>query len=208
MKDSLAKALPAKRPILSFPFGRMGVRYVDYKVQMRMLIALVAMELTIISVGLAYLYYRFASIIDANIYRIHKQASTDVFSVMLQETTWVLSVSVLINLAALLIADRVWIRYVRSIVGAFGSQADRIADLDFRVDHPELETQHESIDMIQTWYRGERQRSMEIRTALNAIVLNDVDDPEGRERIRGHLVTIQKLLPPYSRRFVGRIRRS
>ncbi|HAT50901.1 MAG: hypothetical protein HQL07_14160 [Nitrospirae bacterium] len=195
----------AKRPILSFSFSQLGIRYVDYKIQMRMLLALLILELTIISLGLVYLYHRFSTLIDANIYRIHKDTSSDVFTIMLHETGWVVGVSLLVNLVALLIADRLWVNYVRSILMSFGSHADRIADLDFRDQHPNLTNKHKSLDMIQAWSRGERQRALDIRSAVGAIDLNQVNDQSSWKRIRNHLITIQKLLPPYSSRFIGKI---
>ncbi|MBF0146609.1 MAG: hypothetical protein HQL84_16625 [Magnetococcales bacterium] len=194
----------AKRPILTFSFSQLGMRYVDYKIQMRMLLALVVMELGIISVGLFYLYHRFSTLIDANLYRIHRQASSDMFTLLLYETGWVIGVSLLVNLAALFIADRLWVNYVHSILMAFGLHADQIADLDFRDQHSNHAPKHESLDMIQMWQQGERQRALAIRAAIHAIDPDAVDDPHGREQIVKQLTTIQSLLPPYSSRFVGR----
>lgn len=205
MDNPNKKKLFAKRPILSFSFSQLGIRYVDYKIQMRMLLALVVLELTIISIGLVYLYHRFSTLIDANIYRIHKDTSSDVFTTLLYETGWVVGVSLLVNLVALFIADRLWVNYVRSILISFGSHADHIADLDFRDQHPNITSKHSSLDMIQAWSRGERQRALDIRLAVGAIDLNEINNQSGWKQIRNHLITIQKLLPPYSRRFMGKI---
>ncbi len=194
----------AKRSILSFPFSQLGVRYVDYKIQMRMLLALLALELTIMTAGLFYLYYRFSALIDANLYRIHRGTSSDVFSTMLTETGWVIGISLLVNLTALLIADRLWVTYVRSILTTFGSHADQIADLDFRDQQTNLGTKHKALGMIQTWLQGERQRALTIRTVLNTIDINTCDDPQSQKDILTHILTIQNNLPPYSRRFIGR----
>lgn len=206
MDEAKEKNIPTRRPILSFSFGQLGQRYVDYKIQMRLLLALLAMELTIVAAGLFYLYFRFRAIIDENIYRVHKHPTSDVFATMLNETTWVIVVSVVVNLAALLLADRIWIRYVRTIIISFGSLADRMADLNFENNHADVQASHESLDMMQAWHQGERQRALSIHAVIQSINLDTLNDPGSTEHIRQQLRTIHELLPPYSRRYVGKIR--
>ncbi|MBF0421293.1 MAG: hypothetical protein HQL78_14165, partial [Magnetococcales bacterium] len=123
---------------------------------------------------------------------------------MLTETGWVIGISLLVNLTALLIADRLWVTYVRSILTTFGSHADQIADLDFRDTQTNLGTKHKALGMIQTWLQGERQRALNIRTVLNTIDINTCNDPQTQKDILNHILTIQNNLPPYSRRFIGR----
>ncbi|MEO5331410.1 MAG: hypothetical protein H7839_05250 [Magnetococcus sp. YQC-5] len=171
--------------------------YVDYRIQKWLLVGLVILETILAASGVGYLYFRFKSVIEENMYRIH-HVGQDVFSVFLEETGQVLVFMLVINLVGLLIADRFWVRYVRQVLGRFTGLAVKVTDLDFRPDQ-ENPDQHAALDLMLAWRQKERSRSLAIREIVGHL---EAATPEQMER---ELQKLRGVLPPYSRRFVGRL---
>lgn len=168
--------------------------YVDANIQMRMLVALVVLEVLLAIGGVGYLYVRFLTVIENNLYRIHHTAQ-DFFSVLLDETGWVMLFMLVINVVGLLIADRFWVSYVRRVLGTFTSLADKVADLDFRPDS-ESKDLHASLDLMLVWRQKERSRMQAARSILENLSTG--------EQLVAQLQELRRDLPPYSRRFLGR----
>ncbi|MBF0126232.1 MAG: hypothetical protein HQM02_03380 [Magnetococcales bacterium] len=172
-------------------------RYVDFRIQMRMLIALVLLETGLAGGGVGYLYFRFKAIIEENLYRIH-HGGQSVFQQLLEETGWVVLVMLVVNLAGLLIADRLWVGYVQRVLGSFTALAVKVTDLDFRSDG-ESPDQHASLELMLSWRQKERDRALAVRELVRD--LDQVPPARQVERLR----RLRAILPPYSRRFVGRL---
>lgn len=172
--------------------------YVDFRIQMRMLIALLIMETLLTGGGIVYLYFRFKSVIEENLYRIH-QTKQDIFSLLVEETGWVIGIMLVINIVGLLVADRLWVWYVQKILATFTSLATRVTDLDFRLDG-ESSDQHLVLDLMLSWRQKERSRAQVVRTILDQL---DGGNPAA---MKIALRELRTHLPPYSRRFVGRLR--
>lgn len=173
-------------------------RYVDFRIQMRMLIALVILETGLAGGGVGYLYWRFKTIIEENMYRIH-HAPQNAFSQLMEETGWVILVMLGINLVGLYLADRLWGGYVRKVLGTFTALAVKVTDLDFRPD-TESPDQHASLDLMLEWRQKERMRALAVRE-----IVRDCDQVP-QEQLVKKLQQLRTILPPYSRRFVGRLK--
>ncbi|MBF0153178.1 MAG: hypothetical protein HQL64_05510 [Magnetococcales bacterium] len=172
--------------------------YVDARIQMRMLIALLVLEIVLAAGGVVYLYFRFEAIIEESLYRIH-HATQDIFSLLSEEMGWVVLGMLLINLAGLLAADRVWIWYVKRVLGTFTTLAVKVSDLDFSPDQVSPD-QHVALDLMLAWRQKERDRARAIRTILAHA------DTTNNEQLAARLRELRANLPPYSHRFVGRLR--
>ncbi|MBF0161301.1 MAG: hypothetical protein HQL88_03345 [Magnetococcales bacterium] len=175
-------------------------RYVDFRMQTSMLIALIILEIGSVIGALCYLYWRFNSLIRAQLYRIHHD-SDSLFTLLLTEVGTVLFCLLGINLLAIFVADRIWGSYVRRVLGAFRTLSNRVADLDFRSEHPPP-TKHEVLVRMLTWRSKERVRLRTIREGLQALSAEEPHTPQARERLRQQLQKIAATLPDYSRHYV------
>lgn len=202
----ITKKNPKKegRSLLAFPFQRRERRYLDFKIQHKMMWALVFMEVTLVLAGVIYLYYRFQLIILENFYRIH-QLPRSVRSIFMEETGEVILFLLAINVLVLLLADRGWVWYIKSVLSSFGLMADKMADLNMQSDE-RVAARHETLDMMVTWRRGERERAIRIRELISKLESPEsMADATARERMRHALQELRRTLPPYSRRFIGRL---
>ncbi|MBF0135655.1 MAG: hypothetical protein H7833_13770 [Magnetococcus sp. DMHC-1] len=190
----------------SGPLRQRDTRYLDFAIQMRMLIALVGMEIILVGGAVYYLYERFSTILEENIYRIH-QLPLDLSSVMVNEIIKVAGGMILLNLVALFVADRIWSKYVARILQAFTNMALHVSDLDFHPDADPPSSQHELLDLMLAWRQQERQRLVKIREEIQKLDPNaDFSDPRVLAGIQEQVRQLRHILPPYSRRFVGRVK--
>ncbi len=178
--------------------------YVDSRIQMWMLIGLVLLETLLASGGVVYLYFRYKAIIEENLYRIH-HTSPDIFTLLLAETGWVVLILLGINVLGLLIADRLWVWYVKRVLGTFTALACKVTDLDFRADQ-ESPDQHVAVDLMLAWRQKERSRLMAMRETVRTFDLDaSLSTPQRQQQLASQLKQLQTVLPPYSRRYVGRL---
>lgn len=183
--------------------------YVDFVIQLWMLIALIVMEVLLVAAGVTYLYFSFNKILEAGLYRIHHTGHPSSLSQMLIESGMVIITMVVVNLIALIIADRIWVRYVRSILESFLDLGYRTIAFDLRPDdNPAIarrRAHHRVIDLMVAWRDHEFKRATHIRSALDQIPTDaDFSHSLTREHILNQLEGIRRLLPPYSRRLVSK----
>lgn len=191
----------------AWPFKerRRSVRYLDFKVQMHMLVALIVLEVGLVVAGIFYLYARFSDIIKTSLYRIHHGSDT-LFSMMLTEMGQMLVVFVGVNMLAVFLADRIWVHYVRSVLGSFRALVNRVADLDFTKDG-KPRVQHRVLDQTLAWREKERVRASSVRDITRSLKPHaDFSDPKVLEELGRQLTEVRQSLPSYSRRFVGRLK--
>ena len=166
------------------------VHYIDHVLQKWMLIALVVLEVVVLSAAGAILYWRLSLIVDESVYRIHFGGQPSMFSVLLKESLWVLAGLVAVNLLALFVADRIWVRYVRSIVIALSDLLTKSRGLDFRDDADMLQ-RHKVVSLALGWRRQERARLQRLQRAMETVAAQpSANDDEFRASLlalRGHL---------------------
>ncbi|MEO5351088.1 MAG: hypothetical protein H7836_15815 [Magnetococcus sp. YQC-3] len=181
--------------------------YVDFYIQMRLLIALLILQVTLTGGGIYYLFFRFKEIIEENLYRMH-YATQDLSPLLLGEAGRVVAVMLAVNLVCLLLADRVWVRYVRRLLHTFTQLASKVADLDFCQDHDSPD-QHAALERMLAWRQKERARLMAIGALSQQLtVTGDCAATQVREPLQPLLQQLRLQLPPYSRRYVGRLEQS
>lgn len=180
-------------------------RYVDFALQMRLLVILIAMEILLVVGGLYYLHHRFSDIFARNLYRIHTPPAEETLRLLLSEAGVVVLIMVMANLFALILADRLWVNIVNRVLARFRALATRIKDLDLSEAGEEIPN-HESVERIQEWRRHERRRSLAIKGFLGGIQPHaDWNNPEEQAFLQRQLRRLRRVLPPYSRRFVGKM---
>lgn len=136
---------------------RRTIRYIDFRLQKRLLIALVALEWLMLCVAGAVLYYRLHAIVDENLYRIHIADQPPIFHILFTESMQIVAALVAINLLALLAADRIWAHYVTSIMSSLRRLFVRSQALDFGPD-TESPLGHKVIELALAWRAKERER--------------------------------------------------
>lgn len=203
--QKLRQTPPSPPPPLRLLRQERQRRYVDFALQMRLLVALIVMEILLVGGGLYYLYWSFSQIFQRNLYRVHPPAPEETLRLLLGETGWVVGALVAAHLLALLVADRLWVGYVKRVLQKFRALAQRIEALDLSEEGEETPN-HASVALIQAWRRHERRRSLSIKGFMGGILPQvDLRDPQEQEILKRHLRRIRRVLPPYSRRFVGRL---
>ncbi|MCB1887117.1 MAG: hypothetical protein KDH20_05900 [Rhodocyclaceae bacterium] len=157
--------------------------YVDADIQGRLILALVALEVTLLVVACAFLYARFGAVIDQNLYVIHAANREPLLPALIWELARVVLICAAVNTVALVAAHRIWTRHVRHVLDGMRERLDRVATLDLRPDPQwrEAPDRHRLIDLTERWIEGERLRMVALRIATARLPASLPSDPDGRE---------------------------
>ena len=180
---------PAKQNLI-----KRRIIYVDASVQKWLLVALVLLEIILISGALWLLYVQMINTIEANLYRAHAVAKPDFYSLM-RVALIGLGGLLVINVFVLWLADRLWARQLASIIKPLMAMVSKVEMLDFSADVP-VTRQHEVVNLAHAWRNTERQRLLNLRTAINQLdVLTETLTAAQQGQMRATLEAIRKLLP-------------
>ncbi|MEO5348095.1 MAG: hypothetical protein H7836_00365, partial [Magnetococcus sp. YQC-3] len=185
------------------PWGpeRRKSRYVDFRLQMRMLVALIVLETGGVIGALLYLYFRFSELILANMYRFHHEAES-LYSLLSAEVGGVLLLLLGGNLLAIFVADRIWVRHVSCVIREFRLLANKVADLDFSRDSKPT-VKHGVLERMLVWRTKERVRLRTFREELLTLHLHaGINDPRSQEQLRQRLLLLRQILPEYSSQYL------
>ncbi len=183
--NSLSQQSPVRRKI----------HYVDHAIQKWLLLALVALEIFLVSVTLWCLYRELGNVIEQNIYRIHYLNNQRIFPLLLKNSVYVLGAMLAANAVALLIADRIWAYYVNAVLCAFSTLMIRTGQLDFLNDADNFARQHEVVERALAWRKVERDRCRNIREKIGILESSaDFTDPREREKAKAALVSLCQIL--------------
>lgn len=172
-------------------------QFIDARLQGRLLVALVLLEVSMLGLATLYLYLRFDAIIDANLFMIHRSAQTELLPEFLQQMGWVVLVMSVVNTLALLAAHALWIGHIKRVVKAFRLRLARIGELDLR-PLPQSDTiEHNVIDSIEAWRSHEQQRLQQIHLLLDQLGHAGAID---RTRTGEQLADLRQLLKPFPTR--------
>lgn len=171
------------------------IRYIDATVQNRMLVAFILLEVLLIGIGMIVLYLDLKEVVDENVFRIHFSTEQSLSSLLLREAMQTLAVLVVVNVAALIVADWLWLRYLDSILRPLSGLLTRSGKLDFTPD--ELFVQkHSIIELALAWREVERMRCKNIRAEISR--LNEQGDdasPNALEKTRATLESLKSHIP-------------
>ncbi len=153
---------------LSLQPNRRRIRLVDDVLQKWLLVALVVMEAVVVALAIWALYRALGAIVDANMYRIHFADNDSMWPLLVSEGMRVLGGMLLVNLVALIIADRIWAYYVYGILRNLGRLMDASGRLDFTDHHP-IFFHHAVLDQAFAWRRSEAAHLSSVRARVELL---------------------------------------
>lgn len=168
--------------------------YIDHLLQKWLLIALVVLEVVVLSVAGAILYTRLNTIVDESLYRVHFAGQPSMFSVLFKESLLILAGLLAANLVALFAADRIWSHYVQGILLALRGLLTRTGDLDLREDAKGPQ-RHQVLALALAWREAERTRQQALRESLDLLAKDAADASTADETFRASLLAMREHLP-------------
>ena len=145
--------------------NRRHIHYVDHTLQKWLLLALVVIEVVLVSLAIWALYKALGTIIDEDMYRVHYSASTQLLPLLIKEGSVVLGWMLLVNLLALLAADRIWVIFVHDILKQLSHLMRASQDLDF-ASHDRIRSKHAVLAQALSWRDTTRQRLEQSRSLI------------------------------------------
>lgn len=170
----------------TLPQDRRRIHYVDHILQKWLLVALVVLETALTGLAIWGLYRVLGDIIDDNMYRIHFSPDDNMLHRFLIEGAKILAATGVVNLSALIAADRIWAAYVHKIVHGL----DRIMQAAQRLDllpQRSVKRLHAVLDQALRWQRAESLRLRRIRYSVRHLPDRLPDTPEGCAAAAAHL---------------------
>lgn len=145
--------------------SRRHIHHGDHTLQKWLLLALVVLEAVLVSLAIWTLYQALDTIIEEDMYRVHYSADTEVLSLLLKEGLVVLGWMLLVNVMALLAADRIWAIFVQDILKQLSHLMRASQDLDFASQHSNR-SKHAVLAQAQSWRDTTRQRLQQSRSLI------------------------------------------
>lgn len=167
------------------------VKYIDHVLQKWLLVALVFLELVVLSVAGAILHFRLDAIVEENLYRVHFEARDSMLSVLMVESAWIVGGMIAVNLLALFVADRIWVRYVNGICADLRRLLTNTRALDLRKD-PDVLERHEVLSLAVAWRQAERARHLALHQSIEHLATQNSADPQ---EYREALLAVRRHLP-------------
>lgn len=164
--------------------------YIDHVLQKWLLVAMVVLEAALTAFAIFGLYWVLGRIIDDSLYRIHLADSESMVRRFLFEGALILGATGVVNLSALVIADRIWAVYVRRILGDLDRLMRAANDLDFRTQ-PRIKRSHAVLDRALRWQREQALRNRRIRHAVRNLPLAMPTEKDARKITMAQLRVIQ-----------------
>lgn len=174
----------------NFSQDRRSILYVDHTLQKWLLVAMVVLETALTAFAIWGLYRALGAIIDDNLYRIHLPENDSTLHRFLIEGAKVLAVTGVVNLAALIAADRIWAAYVNRIVLGL----DKIMLAAQRLDlQPQagIKRLHAVLDQALRWQRAEALRLRRIRYSVRHLPDRLPESAQEREAVAAHLRIVE-----------------
>lgn len=172
------------------------IRYIDESIQLWLLVALVVMEIVLVISSLTILHFRLDAVIEDSLYRVHLAAQPPMLHLLVTATLHVLGWTLFWNIAALVAADHIWVRHIRTITIPFQALVTRMAALEF--DRDDGMSDHHRVSILaKAWFFSEKWRLDDLRNTLHELdAASDMAQPEDRQRSLELLQHMRKQLPP------------
>ena len=169
---------------------RRRIHYVDHILQKWLLVALVILECTLTGLAIGGLYWILGDLIDRNMYRVHFSPDESILRDFAIEGAKILIGTGVVNLTAIILADRIWSVYVRSIVRGIDKVMSAAQRLDLMPQRGVKRT-HLVLDRMLRWQRAESLRLRRIRHSVRHLPDRLPDTPEATKAAAAHLRIIQ-----------------
>ena len=185
--------MPPTDNTITRPTYRRQIHYVDKSIQRSLLIALVALEVILVCVSTWVAYWHLNTLIEDSLYRVHLVQTGPILMRLVTNGFAVLGLFALVNLIALMLAQRIWSRHENLVLNSFTDLIDKTRQLDFSSDLANTQ-QHEVLALAITWRTRERNRFTAIRYQLAKL-----DVPVSADKSLNDMLlaveNLQKLLP-------------
>jgi hypothetical protein len=147
--------------------------FIDSRLQGRLILLMVALEIIILAAAMFYLDYRFANLIEHDLYSIHRLNQADMLSAFAKQIGWVVFEMGILNAVMLFIAHYIWSRQISSVVQVFRNDLYQIRSLQFiELDHFKKPV-HELLTLLDLWYSKERRRIAAVKQEIGQINVKD-----------------------------------
>lgn len=173
--------------------SRRTIRYIDQSIQKWMLIGLVVMELSLTAGLLWILYLDLAHVIDENLYRVHQTDHESIFPLLLAEGAKIMGYAFAVNVAAIVLADRIWAFYVNRVVSRLSILMQKSRNLDWREN--DIGATHPVLVIALAWRFAERFRCGDLREAVSRLPDCYPDTPEARQVALDSVSSVKGMLP-------------
>ena len=160
--------------------------YVDHIMQKWLLAALVILECTLTGLAIWGLYAALGDIIERNTYRIHFSPDDNMLHDFFIEGAKILIGTGVVNLFAIILADRIWAWYVKSIVRGIDTVMLAAQRLDLTAQRGVRRT-HAVLDRVLRWQRAEGLRLRRIRHSVRRLPDALPVTPQERAAVLAHL---------------------
>lgn len=170
--------------------NRRHIHYVDHTLQKWLLVALVLLEAVLVSCAIWALYRALATIIDEEMYRIHYAGNRELLPLLIKEGAAVLGWMLLVNLLALLAADRIWAFFVHGILRQLTRLMQAARQLDFS-PQTTLHSHHVVLEKAQAWRQVQAQRLAQRRALIAALPATLPASAQGRADLLAQLTSAQ-----------------
>lgn len=169
--------------------------YTDQKLQGYLLVALVSVQLGLVTVLLYFLHGDINTLIEQHIYRIHsKEASSwpEIFRLL----AITMSTFLILNIFLLFLAHTFWSRYLKGTISEFSLVLDRIVSRNFSGASLSVKSGHIMMQLAQQWFSKEQLRRREIDDLLGQLsgFKNKDIQQDNQEKLQKILQDYRKLL--------------
>ena len=176
----------------SRPAYRRRLYFVDRSIQLSLLVAIVMLEVILVAASIWLVYWQLNQVIEENLYRVHLVQGGSLFAQLAEKGLGVLGLFAVVNIIALLVAERIWSHHESHVLRNFTELITKTWELDFSND-PEPRRQVEVLVLARTWRARERLRFAAIREQVGKLEAAALaGEPE--QDMRDAMESLKKLL--------------
>lgn len=168
--------------------------FIDGRLQGRLILLLVALEIIILATAMFYLNHRFAGMIEHDLYAIHRISQEDMLSAFIWQIVRVIFVMVILNALLLFIAHSIWSRQISSVVqefrnGLFLIRSRKLVELEHT-----KEPRHELLGLLDSWHTKERNRIAALKQEIDQLNIQDQQQDSDLQILRDRMNRCLRLL--------------
>lgn len=142
---------------------------IDSRLQGRLILSMVLIEILILITAMFYLNHRFSVIIEHDLYAIHRSSQHDMLSAFAELIGWVIFGMGLLNAVMLFIAHYIWSQQLSSVMHIFRNVLHQIRSLQLTPVEQGAKPVHELLILLDIWYSKERGRIKAIKQEIALI---------------------------------------
>lgn len=170
------------------------IHYLDNRIQKGLLIALVSMEIMLVVIAMWLLHGTLSDAIEQQMYQVHFTSHRSIFSILFTECVKILGVFLLVNLAALLLAERIWAYWVNGILRNLMTLTEAALHLDFS-EKSHISCNHPVLMQAMAWRYAEFFRIEGVRQDIHTLPSALAASAKEREDTAASLKKIIAALP-------------